>query len=57
MLPVMFNFNGNKIFISIDDKPKMVNSNQLKSKKYKKNPNVTLLIDTYNDKDCIIFLI
>jgi hypothetical protein len=53
----MFHSNGNNIFISIDNKPGKVNSNQLKSKKYKKNPNVTFLIDTYNDKDCIIFLI
>ena len=30
VVPVVFVFNGTNIFIPIDDKPKMVNSNQLK---------------------------
>ena len=52
VVPVVFAFNGNNIFIPIDDKPKTVNSNQLKRvKNIQKNPNVSFLIDTYDDKD------
>jgi nitroimidazol reductase NimA-like FMN-containing flavoprotein (pyridoxamine 5'-phosphate oxidase superfamily) len=38
LVPVVFVFNGNNIFIPIDDKPKQtINSNQLKrGKKYTK---------------------
>jgi coenzyme F420-0:L-glutamate ligase / coenzyme F420-1:gamma-L-glutamate ligase len=52
VIPVLFAFDGNNIFIPIDDKPKTVNSNQLKRvKNIQKNPNVSFLIDTYDDKD------
>ena len=52
LVPVVFVFNGYNIFIPIDDKPKMVNSNQLKRvKNIQKNPNISFLIDTYDDKD------
>ena len=52
VVPVVFAFNGNNIFIPIDDKPKTVNSNQLKRvKNIQNNPNVSFLIDTYDDKD------
>ena len=52
VVPVVFTFNGNNIFIPIDDKPKTVNSNQLKRvKNIQKNPNISFLIDTYDDKD------
>jgi coenzyme F420-0:L-glutamate ligase / coenzyme F420-1:gamma-L-glutamate ligase len=52
VIPVVFAFDGNNIFIPIDDKPKIVNSNQLKRvKNIQKNPNVSFLIDTYDDKD------
>ena len=52
VVPVVFAFDGNNIFIPIDDKPKTVNSNQLKRvKNIQKNPNVSFLIDTYDDKD------
>ena len=52
VIPVVFAFDGNNIFIPIDDKPKTVNSNQLKRvKNIQKNPNVSFLIDTYDDKD------
>jgi len=52
LIPVVFVFDGNNIFIPIDDKPKTVNSNQLKRvKNIQKNPNVSFLIDTYEDKD------
>ena len=52
VVPVVFAFNGNNIFIPIDDKPKTVNSNQLKRvKNIQKNPNISFLIDTYDDKD------
>jgi PPOX class probable F420-dependent enzyme len=48
----VFAFNGNNIFIPIDDKPKRVNSNQLKRvKNIQKNPNISFLIDIYDDKD------
>ena len=52
VVPVVFAFNGNNIFIPIDDKPKTVNSNQLKRvKNIQKNPDVSFLIDTYDDND------
>ncbi|MGZ5548248.1 MAG: pyridoxamine 5'-phosphate oxidase family protein [Nitrososphaeraceae archaeon] len=53
IIPVVFVFNGTNIFIPIDDKPKeTVNSNQLKRvKNIQKNPNISFLIDTYDDED------
>ena len=52
LVPVVFAFNGNNIFIPIDDKSKAVNSNQLKRvKNIQKNPNISFLIDIYDDKD------
>ena len=53
VVPVVFAFNGNNIFIPIDDKPKKTrNSNQLKRvKNIQKNPNISFLIDTYDDED------
>ena len=52
VVPVVFAFNGDNIFIPIDDKTKRVNSNQLKRvKNIQKNPNISFLIDIYDDKD------
>jgi len=53
VVPVVFAFNGNNIFIPIDDKPKKTsNSKQLKRvKNIQKNSNVSFLIDIYDDKD------
>jgi PPOX class probable F420-dependent enzyme len=53
LVPVVFVFNGYNIFIPIDDKPKKIgNSNQLKRvKNIQKNPNISFLIDTYDDED------
>ena len=52
VVPVVFAFNGNNIFIPIDNKTKRVNSNELKRvKNIQKNPNISLLIDVYDDKD------
>jgi PPOX class probable F420-dependent enzyme len=53
LVPVVFVFNGFNIFIPIDDKPKKIgNSNQLKRvKNIQKNPNISFLIDTYDDED------
>jgi PPOX class probable F420-dependent enzyme len=52
VVPVVFAVDGNNIFIPIDDKTKRVNSNQLKRvKNIQKNPNISFLIDTYDDKD------
>ena len=53
VVPVVFAFNGNNIFIPIDDKPKKTrNSNQLKRvKNIQKNPNISFLIDRYDDND------
>ena len=52
VVPVVFAFNGNNIFIPIDDKTKKVNSNQLKRvKNIQKNSNVSFLIDTYDDEE------
>ena len=52
LVPVVFVFNGHNIFIPIDNKPKTVNSNQLKRvKNIQKNPNISFLLDTYDDKD------
>jgi len=52
VVPVVFAFNGNNIFIPLDNKAKRVNSNQLKRvKNIQKNPNISFLIDTYDDED------
>ena len=52
VVPVVFAVDGNNIFIPIDDKTKRVNSNQLKRvKNIQKNPNISFLIDTYDDED------
>jgi PPOX class probable F420-dependent enzyme len=53
LVPVVFAFDGNNIFIPIDDKPKKtINLNQLKRvKNIQKNPNISFLIDTYDDED------
>ena len=52
LVPVVFAFDGNNIFIPIDDKTKRVNSNQLKRvKNIQKNPNTSFLIDTYDDEN------
>ena len=53
LVPVVFVFNGYNIFIPIDDKPKKTGiSNQLKRvKNIQKNPNISFLIDTYDDDD------
>ena len=53
VVPVVFVFNGTNIFIPIDDKPKkIINSNELKRvKNIQKNPNISFLIDTYDDND------
>jgi PPOX class probable F420-dependent enzyme len=52
LIPVVFAFDGNNIFIPIDHKPKRVTSNQLKRvKNIQKNPNISFLTDTYDDKD------
>ena len=40
----MYHFTGYNIFVSIDDKPESVNSNQLKRvKNIQKNPNISFL--------------
>jgi len=53
VVPVVFAFDGNNIFIPIDNKPKKTkNSNQLKRvKNIQKNPNISFLIDIYDDID------
>ena len=52
LVPVVFVFNGYNIYIPIDAKPKTVNSNQLKRvKNIQKNPNISFLIDRYDDND------
>ena len=52
VVPVVFAFNGENIFIPLDDKTKRVNSNQLKRvKNIQKNPNISFLIDIYDDND------
>ena len=53
VVPIVFAFDGTNIFIPIDDKAKKTsNSKQLKRvKNIQKNPNVSFLIDTYNDED------
>ena len=53
VVPVVFAFDDNNIFIPIDDKPKKTkNLNQLKRvKNILKNPNISFLIDTYDDKN------
>ncbi len=51
VVPVVFVFDGSNIFIPIDDKPKKtMNSDELKRvKNIQKNPNISFLIDTYDD--------
>ena len=52
LVPVVFAFDDNNIFIPIDDKPKTIKLDQLKRvKNIQKNPYVSFLIDTYDDKD------
>ncbi len=52
LVPVVFAFDDNNIFIPIDDKPKTIKSDQLKRvRNIQKNPNISFLIDTYDDKD------
>ena len=52
VVPVVFAVDGNNIFIPIDHKPKRLTSNQLKRvKNIQKNPNISFLTDTYDDKD------
>lgn len=52
LVPVVFAFDDNNIFIPIDDKPKTIKSDQLKRViNIQKKPNVSFLIDTYDDKD------
>ena len=53
LVPVVFAFDDNNIFIPIDDKPKKTgNSNQLKRvKNIQKNPSISFLIDTYDEED------
>ena len=49
----MFVFDGSNILIPIDDKPKKtMNSDELKRvKNIQKNPNISFLIDTYDNND------
>lgn len=50
VVPVVFVFHKNSFFIPIDEKTKSVNPKNLKRvKNIEKNPNVTLLIDKYQD--------
>jgi PPOX class probable F420-dependent enzyme len=52
VVPVVFAFNADNIFIPLDDKTKRVSSNQLKRvKNIQKNPNISFLIDIYDDND------
>ena len=54
LVPLVFAFDDNNIFIPIDDKPKTIKSDQLKRViNIQKKPNVSFLIDTYDDKDWI----
>jgi len=59
VVPVVFVFHENSFFIPLDEKTKTVNSRNLKRvKNIEKNPNVTLLIDKYqNDWKKLFFLI
>ena len=58
VVPVVFVFNENSFFIPLDEKIKTVNPRNLKRvKNIEKNPNVTLLIDKYqNDWKKLFFL-
>jgi len=58
VVPVVFVFHENSFFIPLDDKTKTVNVRKLKRvKNIEKNPNVTLLIDEYqNDWKKLFFL-
>ena len=58
VVPVVFVFYENSFFIPLDEKTKTVNSRNLKRvKNIEKNPNVTLLIDKYqNDWKKLFFL-
>ncbi len=58
VVPVVFVFHENSFFIPLDEKKKTVNSRNLKRvKNIEKNPNVTLLIDKYqNDWKKLFFL-
>ncbi len=50
VVPVVFVFHENSFFIPLDEKKKTVNSKNLKRiKNIEKNPNVTLLIDKYQN--------
>ncbi len=50
VVPVVFVFHENSFFIPLDEKTKTVNSRNLKRvKNIEKNPNVTLLIDKYQN--------
>jgi len=58
VVPVVFVFHENSFFIPLDEKVKTVNTRKLKRvKNIEKNPNVTLLIDKYqNDWQKLFFL-
>ncbi len=58
VVPVVFVFHENSFFIPLDEKTKTVNGRKLKRvKNIEKNPNVTLLIDKYqNDWKTLFFL-
>jgi len=58
VVPVVFVFHENSFFIPLDEKVKSVNPRKLKRvKNIEKNPNVTLLIDKYqNDWKKLFFL-
>jgi len=59
VVPVVFVFHENSFFIPLDEKVKTVNARKLKRvKNIEKNPNVTLLIDKYqNDWKKLFFLL
>jgi len=58
VVPVVLVFHENSFFIPLDEKVKTVNARKLKRvKNIEKNPNVTLLIDKYqNDWKKLFFL-
>jgi len=58
VVPVVFVFHENSFFIPLDEKVKTVDARKLKRvKNIEKNPNVTLLIDKYqNDWKKLFFL-
>ncbi len=50
VVPVVFVFHENSFFIPLDEKVKTINARKLKRvKNIEKNPNVTLLIDKYQN--------